>query len=110
MIGIFAAVLAIPLTGGEYWREVALAYLVIMTAFINLFARQAYLGRQLAPWQQALARLPLRPAGYGTRGGKPLEAAHGHAAARRALLISAVVSVVALIVIAVLLLPALRPW
>ena len=67
----------------------------------------AYRGKRMANWQQALARLPLRFAGYGTKHGKPLAAAHNAAAARKMIAISIVVSVLVLAGLALLLIPAL---
>jgi hypothetical protein len=107
LIGLFVALLAIPLFQG-HWREALLAYLVLMAALINFYAWRSYRSQHLAHWQKALARLPLRFAGYGTRGGKPLEAAHGQPAVRRAIVISIVVCIVVLVVLAIVMVPAIR--
>jgi hypothetical protein len=95
------------LTAGENWREVAFGYLVLMAILINVYAVGAYHGKRMANWQQALARLPLRFAGFGTRHGKPLAAAHNAPGARKMIGISIVVSLLILIGLALLLLPAL---
>jgi hypothetical protein len=107
MIGGAIVLGAYLLTTGAYWREVALGYLALMAFFINLYALGAYHGKRMANWQQALARLPLRFVGYGTRHGKPLAAAHNAAAARKMIGISMVASVIILIGLAFLLIPAL---
>lgn len=103
LIGVFITLLAVPLTGGDHWREVALGYVIAMAWLTNLYAYRAYRGAHLSHWQAALARLPLRCAGYGTRGGKPIEAAKGHDNARRALIGSVIVSVLVIAVVAALL-------
>ena len=66
----------------------------IIAWFINTNAWAAYRGRaaSMPPWKQALARLPLRCVGYGSKGGKPLEAAHDVPAVRRVVIVSTVVS------------------
>ena len=107
MIGGAIVLAALLLTEARYWREVALGYLVLMAFFINLYALGAYHGKRMANWQQALARLPLRFAGYGTKRGKPLTAAHNAAAARKMIAISIILSVIILIGLAFLLIPAL---
>ena len=107
MIGGAVVIGALLLTEGQHWREVALAYLVLMAFLVNLYAFGAYQGKRLANWQQALARLPLRWVGYGTKRGKPLTAAHDAPAARKMLIVSIIVSVLILIVLAFLLIPPL---
>jgi len=107
IIGGAIALAASLLTEAENWREVALGYLVLMAILVNLYAVSAYHGKRMANWQQALARLPLRFAGFGTKHGKPLAAAHNAAAARKMISISIVVSVIVLVGLALLLIPAL---
>jgi hypothetical protein len=107
IIGGAVVIGAYLLTTGGHWREVALAYLVLMAFLVNLYAFGAYQGKRLANWQQALARLPLRWVGYGTKRGKPLTAAHDAPAARKMLIVSIIVSVLILIVLAFLLIPPL---
>ncbi len=109
MIGAFIVLLAVPLTGGKHWQEVAVGYVAAMAWLVNLYAIRACLGGHLANWQAALARLPLRCAGYGRKGGKPLEAAPGHAAARNAIIASIVFSIVVVVALAWWLVPELRP-
>jgi hypothetical protein len=91
LIGLFVLALSIPLFQG-HWRETLVAYLAVIAAMIQLYAWRAYASRPLAHWQKALARVPLRFVGYGGRDGRPIEAAHGHAEARRAIMVCGVVS------------------
>jgi hypothetical protein len=105
MIGAFVVGLGFPLTSGRYWREMGWAYLALMALLINVYAFRAYLGAELAPFQKSLARLPLRCVGYGTRGGKPIEAAHNQPDARRALAGSLALSLLILGVLAALIIP-----
>lgn len=91
-------------------RYATLAYLAAMAWLTNLYAIRALRGRPLARWQQALARLPLRCVGYGSRGGKPLEAAHDSPAAKKMIGLSILCSVVLLALLAVALLPDLQFW
>ena len=93
MIGVFGVFLAVVLTN-QPWQQFALGYAIALLLLMNLFGWQTYAGRHLAEWQQALAKVPLRFAGYGTKGGRPLEAAHGSAGARSALFIFLALSVV----------------
>jgi hypothetical protein len=62
-----------------------------------------YFGGRLLPWQQSLARLSLRWAGFGTKGGRPLAAAHGSRPAKIMLLLTMVTSVVVIAFLAWLL-------
>ncbi len=94
MIGSFAVLLGFLFTEGKHWREVGLGYLIAIAYLVNLYTFRAYRGTTLAGWQAALARLPLRCVGYGTRGGRPLEAAKGQENARTMLLVSIATSVV----------------
>ena len=67
-------------------------YVLAVLWLLNMSVVKAYRGGSMAPWQKSLARLPLRPAGYGVRGGKPVEAAHGEPVVRTALITTACVS------------------
>ena len=93
--------------GGQHLGGIVLFYAAMLIGLVNLNAWRACAGRALAPWQQALARVPLRFAGYGTKQGRPLAAAHGSPAARRAVVVSIVLSVVLLAGLAVVLLPGI---
>jgi hypothetical protein len=107
LIGFFVVLLAFPLFEGN-WRVPLVAYVALVAILVNLYAWRAYRSRHLARWQKSLARLPLRAAGYGTRSGKPLEAAHGQPEARRAIAISIAVSIVVVAGLAWALIPPLR--
>ncbi len=97
LIGAFVTFLAYMLSGGERWREFALGYLIALTFLVNFYTFAACRGRRLARWQQSLARLPLRWAGFGTKGGRPLEAARGSPRARMMLLLSIATSLVIIV-------------
>ena len=70
---------------------------------VNLYTWRVYFGARLAPWKQSLARLTLRWAGYGTKKGRPLEAAHGSRPAKIMLILTMVTSVVVIVALAWLL-------
>lgn len=110
LVGVFIAFLAWLLDFEIGWREITLGYCGALAVLINLYAFSAYRGRHLAGWQQALARLPLRFAGYGRSVAKPLEAAHNSERAKLAIFISVAVCVVILLVLSVLLIPGFRVW
>jgi len=106
MIGLAVTALG-WLLAEPYWSAFALGYLVLLAYLINVHAYQAYRGRSMAQWQRSLARVPLRFAGYGTRHGKPLEAAHHARRAMTTVWVSVAVSVVILALLGWLWLPAL---
>jgi hypothetical protein len=108
IIGAAIVTIVFLLTEGGTSGEVALGYLVAMALLVNLYAIRAYRGARMVGWQKALARLPLRFAGFGSRHGKPLEAAHGAAKARTTIIISVIISLVILAVLAYLLIGELR--
>lgn len=107
IIGAFA-VLVLSLATGVEWPQIALGYVAAIAILINLYAFRAYRGGRLEGWQQALARVPLRFVGYGSRGGKPLEAAHDHPETRKALIVSVVVSGIVLVILALIAIPELH--
>jgi hypothetical protein len=86
----------------------AMAYIVLVAWLTNAAAIAVYRGRSLPPWRQALARLPLRFAGYGTKGGKPVEAAHDQPIAKTVIIASLVITVVLLVVLALFIVPEVR--
>ncbi|MCP3905484.1 MAG: hypothetical protein GY715_17805 [Planctomycetes bacterium] len=105
IIGAAVALFAyLVFEGQPYWRHITLGYVIAMAWLMNVYAVSAYRGKHLANWQQALARIPLRFAGYGTKHGKPLEAAHGSVAARRAIIMSVVVSAAIVVLVSFVLL------
>lgn len=74
-----------------------LGYLLTVAFYVNHSAMLAWKGQSMPHWRTAMARLPLRFAGYGRKGGKPLEAAHDQPDAGRTIVISTIVSLVVLI-------------
>lgn len=88
----------------DRWREPLLLYVAGVLYIVCVSVFQIYRGRHPAGWQQAMARIPLRFAGYGRKDGKPLEAAHHHRETRTVLLVCVVASVVILAGLALLLL------
>ena len=108
IIGGMIVLLSALITAGMYWREFTLGYIIVMAFLINLFAIAAYRGKHMANWKMALARLPLHFAGYGSKHGKPIEAAHGSPSARRAIVLSIIISIIVLIVLSFVLVDELR--
>jgi hypothetical protein len=105
MIGAFAVwlwTIVTPELQGS-WRHGLLVYVILVLALINAYTWQVYFGKRLYRWQQSLARLVLRWAGYGTRGGRPLEAAHGSRRAKVMLILAMATSVVIIAALAWLL-------
>ncbi len=101
MVGIFGVWLwAIAVPGPENWKHGLMGYAIAVVALVNFTAWRICMGGHVAPWQQSLARLVLRWAGYGTAGGRPLDAAHGSARAKTVLFISLGVSAAALAALA----------
>jgi len=88
MIGGFAVLLATAaFQGAASWTHFAVGYAIAIALLVNVYAWQVYFGKSLASWQQSLAKLPLRWAGYGLNDAKPLSAARGQADARSALML-----------------------
>lgn len=104
MIGVFALVIGF-LISPDNFRTTLVGFLIAAFGLINVYAWRAFLGSTQANWQNALARIPLRFAGYGVKGGKPVEAAAGASDARSALLVFLAVSVVVVVVASVFLIP-----
>ncbi len=78
------------------WQYGLVGYLIIIAVLVNLNAWRACKGRHLKSWQKSLARLPLRCAGYGAKGGRPIESAKGHQSANMMVYLSIAFSVVAI--------------
>ena len=93
MIGGFAVGLW-WIIADDSWQQGLIGYAVAIAVLVNLYTWRVCMGRQVAPWQQSLARLPLRWVGFGTKGGKPLEAAHGSDRAKVMLFLSIATSAV----------------
>ena len=100
VVGFFAVTLASLFMGMEYWPVLTLAYLAMIAYIITYDVWQVYRGKHLANWHQAMAKIPLRFVGYGTKEGKPLEAAHDHPEVFKALTIFAVSTLVVIAVLA----------
>jgi hypothetical protein len=96
LVGFFAVMLAALFMGLHFWPVLSVAYLALVAYVISYDTWQIYRGKHLANWHQAMAKLPLRFVGYGTRQGKPLEAAHDHPEVFKALSIFVVVSLIVL--------------
>jgi hypothetical protein len=113
LIGFFTVAIGWVLFPDSGWLSAgitAVLYVATMAYLVNIHAWHVYRGRHLGNLSQSLARIPLRFVGYGTRTGKPLEAAHGHAEVRTALTMSLLVSLAIVVVLAMLLIPPIRPW
>ncbi|MBT8485611.1 MAG: hypothetical protein HKO59_16260 [Phycisphaerales bacterium] len=109
LIIIGAAVAAFAwLVWTPQWRPITLGYIIAVAWLVNLYAVSAYQGKHLANWKQALARLPLRFAGFGSRGGKPVDAAHEQPAAKMMIFVSIAVSVLVVLGLTYWLIPAVR--
>ena len=96
MIGAFGIWLFTIVTDSA-WIQGLLGYVIAVTFLVNLYTWRVCAGKSLVGWQRSLARLPLRFVGYGTRGGKPLEAAHGSQRAKSILFVSIAASAVAIV-------------
>ena len=88
----------------DTWRQGLVGYLVAVALLVNFSAIKAYLGKDLSGFQRALAHLPLRCVGYGTRKGRPLQQARGAANALGMIVVCLVTSVVVLVLLGWLLL------
>jgi len=104
MIGAFGIWLfAIASDSADAWKHGLLGYIIAVAFLVNYFAWQVCAGNAIVGWKQSLARLPLRCVGYGTRGGKPLAAAHGSDRAKMMLFVSIATSFVAVLALTFLL-------
>lgn len=94
LIGGFGVVIACLLTSERYMLHLAFGYIALVLYTINLEGWMAYRAKPRSDWRRVLAKLPLMPVGFGTKGGKPLDAAHGQPAVRKALIVFGLISVV----------------
>jgi hypothetical protein len=101
MIGVFGIWLFMIATGD--WKQGLLGYIIAVAFLVNFSAWQVCAGKAIVGWKQSLARLPLRCVGYGTRGGKPLTAAHGSDRAKMMLFVSIATSFVVVLALTLLL-------
>lgn len=107
MVGVFGLFLWF-IASHETFPHAVVGYVVAVLGMINVFAWKACRGSDLSMWQRSLAKIPLRFAGYGTKGGKPLTAAHDQQDAMMMFYLSLAVSVVLILVLSFLLIPELR--
>ncbi len=104
MIGAFGIWLfTIVSDSADAWKHGLLGYIIAVAFLVNFSAWQVCAGRTIVGWKQSLARLPLRCVGYGTRGGKPLAAAHGSDRAKMMLFVSIATSFVVVLGLTLLL-------
>lgn len=108
MIGVFSIGLfwIFSAESADAWKQGLLGYIIAVAFLVNLYTWRACAGKDLAGWQESLARLPLRCAGFGTRGGKPLAAAHGSDRAKMMLFLSISTSAVIIVGITLWLIPS----
>lgn len=92
MVGLF--ILGVWFLASDSWPWAIVGMIGATLIMINLFGWKIIMGHKLAPWQRSLAKIPLRFVGYGTRRGKPLDAAHQSDTARMALYLAGALSVV----------------
>jgi len=90
-LGLSFSLFAWLIAGGSALPWIV-GYTLAVLWLLNMAVVSAYRGGRMKPWQKSLARLPLRPAGYGVRGGKPIEAAHGEPQVRSAMIATVCVS------------------
>ena len=83
----------------DSWKSGLIGYVIALAFLVNLNGWRAYRGRHLSGWQQALARLPLRCVGYGAKGGRPIEAAHGAPSVQMILFVSLATSAVIILLL-----------
>jgi hypothetical protein len=101
VIVAFVLLLGALFTDGVYVKHILAICAGIFAVMVNYAAWLAYKGKHdMSGMQKALARLPLRCAGYGSKGGKPVEAAHDQPQARSMITASVVVSIVAVAALA----------
>lgn len=106
LIGFFSVIIAGLLTADaarNYWPYFTLFYLALLLYGINTAGWRIYAAKHIPDWQQSLAKLPLTLAGYGSRSGKALEAAHGQAAVRKTLILFGIGSVIVFAAVTLLL-------
>jgi len=96
LVTAFIAFLAMITIDPGAWRYALIICAACFVITANYYAWQTCRGARLSGLKAALARVPLRPAGYGTRHGRPIGAAHDRPEAKQALAVSAIVSVVLL--------------
>ena len=109
IIGLFVIILGGLLSEASYWPHFAVGYLAVLLYQINAAGWSAYRGKPMPDWKHSLAKLPLRGAGFGSKTGKPVEAAHGQPAVRTALITFGVISLIVIAGLAFLVLARFTP-
>ena len=110
IIGLCVTVFGMLVSGRAGWMYYLLAYVAIVLWFMNTGALRIYHGEKVGNMQKALARIPLRPTGYGHPDHHPVEAARNEPAAMKAVVVSSIVSIVFLAALTLWLVPGLRPF
>ncbi len=103
VLGGAFAMLLWSIAAPDSWKSGLIGYIIALAFLVNLYGWRAYLGGHLSGWQQSLARLPLRCVGYGTKGGRPIEAAHGAPSVQMILFVSLATSAVMILLLSWLL-------
>jgi cytochrome b len=93
IVGAFILVLMWATMEGSQWMWGIVGMLLATCILINLYTFRIIRGGKLSQWQRSLAKIPLRFVGYGTKGGKPIDAAKGEDAAKMVLYVTAALSV-----------------
>lgn len=91
--GMIVVIVLLVTQQSAFAGQIGLGYLIAVLALAHKYGFDAYRGVALAPWQESLARLPLRLAGFGVRPPNTLAAAKGSSRARVGLIFSALLSV-----------------
>ncbi len=99
VLGGAFALLLWSIADSDSWASGLIGYIIALAFLVNLNGWRAYRGSHLSGWQQALARLPLRCVGYGTKSGRPIEAAHGAPSVQMILFVSLAVSAVIILLL-----------
>ena len=99
VLGGAFAMLLWSIAAPDSWKSGLIGYVIAISLLVNLYGWRAYLGRHLSGWQQALARLPLRCVGFGTKGGRPIEAAYGAPSVQMILFVSLATSAVIILLL-----------
>jgi hypothetical protein len=94
IVGGFTIMLGGLMTDATYWPHFGLLYLALLLYTTIMAGWSVYRARHIADWRQSLAKVPLAPVGYGTKRGKPLEAAHGQPQARTAMTVFTIASII----------------
>lgn len=104
MIGVFGIwLVTIFVDSPDAWKQGLLGFVIAVGFLVNFYTWKVCAGKPIAGWKQSLARLPLRCVGYGTRGGKPLSAAHGSDRAKMMLYLSIATTCVVILGVTLLL-------